>query len=358
MPEKTLSKAAFLALVDALVAEGAQGGAQVVGVKRKRAGGDREVFDFGPLAAADELRLDYDVTLSPPKRYLQPPREALLKFTTGDAPAVEPVFDDAALVLIGVHPYDMVAINQMDAVFNADNPDQHYLRRRANTTIICCNIQRAGRKAFADQMGTTRVDSGFDLMLTDIGDAYVVTVGSEKGATLLDRAEGVADADADALARRDAALDAGDALYTENRLACTAADIPDLLRPEAARDHDVWKEKSEKCFSCGSCNLVCPTCYCFDVQDEVTIDRTEGVRQRSWDGCLLAGFAAVATGENFREERVERFQHRFYRKGLYLYDKFGQLFCVGCGRCATACLPDIANPVAVFNALQEGGDQS
>ena len=26
----------------------------------------------------------------------------------------------------------------------------------------------------------------------------------------------------------------------------------------------------------------------------------------------------------------------------------------GCGRCASACLPDIANPVEIFNRLKEG----
>jgi len=27
--------------------------------------------------------------------------------------------------------------------------------------------------------------------------------------------------------------------------------------------------------------------------------------------------------------------------------------CVGCGRCASACLPDIADPVNLFNKLKE-----
>lgn len=358
MPERLVSKAAFASLLDRLIAEVRRGGPEVIGVKLRRAAGDREVFVFGPLARAAELRLDYDVTLLPPKQYLQPPREDLLRYSTGLSPRVEEVTDDAKRILVGVHPYDLAAINQMDRVFAADNPDPAYLRRRANTTIIASNIQKAGRRAFADQMGTTRVDRGFDLFLTDIGDSYVVTVGSEKGAALLAEAQGVTDADAAALARRDAALEAADALYTDNRLNAPAEGIPDLLRPDVAREHPVWREKSDQCFSCGSCNLVCPTCYCFDVRDETALDLASGVRYRTWDGCLLTDFAKVATGENFREERIERFQHRFYRKGLYLYDKFGELFCVGCGRCATACLPDIANPVAVFNALQEGGEQS
>jgi len=347
MAHKVISKAAFAALLDALIAQ-----ETVVGVKRRGT-----CFAFDRLSRADELRLDYDVTVLPPKVYLQPPREDLLRFETGPVPSVEPILDETPLVIVGVHPYDMVAINQMDAVFAADNPDPHYLRRRANTTIICSNIQRAGPRSFADQLGTTRVEKGFDLFLTDIGDSYAATVGSEKGAALVARAHDVADADEEALRKRDAALAAADALYGENRLTCPADRLPDLLAPEEALENPVWEEKSRTCFSCGSCNLVCPTCYCFDVQDDVRLDLKGGVRYRAWDGCLLSDFALVASGENFRHARAQRFQHRIYRKFRYLRDRFGVLFCVGCGRCATACLPDVANPVAVLNALHAAEDQ-
>jgi Fe-S oxidoreductase len=38
------------------------------------------------------------------------------------------------------------------------------------------------------------------------------------------------------------------------------------------------------------------------------------------------------------------------RKGKYQLDSFGMVGCVGCGRCATACLVDIT-PIGVFNEL-------
>ena len=99
--------------------------------------------------------------------------------------------------------------------------------------------------------------------------------------------------------------------------------------------------------------MVCPTCYCFDVWDDVELDLTHGQRLRRWDGCLFSDFAKVATGENFRENRTARYQHRFYRKGQYLFPKLNDAACVGCGRCAAYCLPDIADPVDVFNRLKE-----
>ena len=129
------------------------------------------------------------------------------------------------------------------------------------------------------------------------------------------------------------------------------SELPGLLRRSF---HNVlWDERADKCLSCGGCNLVCPTCYCFDVKDEVDLSLKEGRRYRVWDGCVLEDFAKVGSGENFRERRAQRYRHRFYRKGMYLYDKYGHIACVGCGRCASACLPDIADPVAVYNALKE-----
>ena len=69
---------------------------------------------------------------------------------------------------------------------------------------------------------------------------------------------------------------------------------------------------------------------------------------------MLADFATVAGNLNFRKDRSARFRHRYYRKGKYVPAKIGgQIACVGCGRCITACVANIANPVEVFNRLAE-----
>ena len=121
-----------------------------------------------------------------------------------------------------------------------------------------------------------------------------------------------------------------------------------------AYSHPLWEEMAKLCFSCGSCNLVCPTCYCFDVREEVNWDLSSGQRFRLWDGCMLADFATIAGNLNFRKDRADRYRHRYYRKGKYVPAKIGgKIACVGCGRCITACVAKIANPVEVFNRLAE-----
>jgi ferredoxin len=137
-----------------------------------------------------------------------------------------------------------------------------------------------------------------------------------------------------------------------HELSVPPAEWPDLLKK--SYDHPVWEEKSQRCFSCGSCNLVCPTCYCFDVHEDVNWDMEHGERKRSWDGCMLRDFATVAGGHNFRKKKVDRYRHRYYRKGEYVPDKIGgEIACVGCGRCIGACVAKIANPVEIFNRLAE-----
>ena len=342
---KTLTGPQLSSFVEKMIAAG-----PVVGVKAKEGTEDR--FAFGPLGSASELRLDYDVTILPPKKYLLPARETLVRFRLDNSPVTEPCVEaPRATVLIGVHPYDMIAMNQLDRLMRAGYPDPNYLARREAFTVIGVDPARASEKAFWGAMGCDAVEKGFDLWLTDIGGTYVVEIGSQKGAALLEEYAETRDATEKELEARSGARKKLKELGTTRAVRFRPAELPGLLR--RSFESGIWEEKARKCLSCGSCNLVCPTCYCFDVRDEVNISLKEGERYRVWDGCVLEDFAKVGTGENFREKRLARYRHRFYRKGMYLYDRYGHIACVGCGRCATACLPDIADPVAVYNDLKE-----
>jgi sulfhydrogenase subunit beta (sulfur reductase) len=243
----------------------------------------------------------------------------------------------------------MEAINQMDIIFSQDNYDKHYMTRRQNTTIIACDVVTPSENVFAAEMGYAVVREGYDVLLTDIADGFVAEAATDKGERLLD---GTAQASESDIAAREQVWKRNQASLSRHKLRCKASDIPKLL--EKAYTHPVWDEKARTCYSCGSCNQVCPTCYCFDVQDDFNWDMKSGKRLRIWDGCLLEPFARVAGNHNFRKNRSDRFRHRIYRKGMYVPAKIGgHLACVGCGRCVRACLPDIANPIGVYNRILE-----
>jgi sulfhydrogenase subunit beta (sulfur reductase) len=185
--------------------------------------------------------------------------------------------------------------------------------------------------------------------MTDLGDEYAFDVGSERGAKLLEGfsyARPAAEADYQRINR----------VIREKwprfplRLDFDVTELPSLL--SVSYDSKLWDELGERCLACGMCTNVCPTCYCFNVVDEVELTLDAGKRVRVWDSCQLDRFATVAGGHDFRATRARRQRHRFFRKGKYQTDAFGLLGCVGCGRCAQACLVDIT-PVDTFNNLYQ-----
>ncbi len=322
---------------------------EIVGVQEK----GKDKFAFQQLHDAKNLRLDYDTTILPPKKYFMPQRETLVRYKSTEEMSMDPVNEVVPRVIIGIHPYDLVSIQQMDKVFEDTHSDQNYLWKRREAVLIGVNIQNVSEWSFAASMGTATVDSGYDLMLTDLGDKYAIEIGSPKGSNLLEKHKAEI---RDALPEEVEAVEKEKEKIKEKfetELNFSPHELPYLLG-ENYNNEEFWEKNSEDCLSCGTCNLVCPTCYCFDVQEDTDINLEEGERLRRWDGCMLQAFAEVAGGENFREERAARYRHRYLRKGRYMYDEFGDIACVGCGRCSSQCLPDIADPARIYNKLKEG----
>jgi NAD(P)H-flavin reductase/NAD-dependent dihydropyrimidine dehydrogenase PreA subunit len=339
---KIISKEDFKDFVNALIKDDSR---HIIGVKSR---GNK--FAFGTLGSADELRLDYDVTLLPPKKYFFPQRETLFTYDLADGFSAKNPEAAKPMVIIGVHPYDIVALLHMDEIFRDTKSDPYYFKKRESSIIIGANIQKMSKYNFSSIMGCSVIDYGYDLMLTDLGNRYGINVGSSKGEALLFKyAKNITPALA-----RDIQI-AGQKKQEvwnmiQQKLDFPAELIPELLGASYAKS-GFWESHSEKCLACGSCVLVCPTCYCFDVKDNPDLTLEQGERIRTWDGCLLEDFAKIASGENFRATRPTRYRHRYFKKGKYLYDRFGFISCVGCGRCSSNCLPDIANPVNLFNDM-------
>jgi formate hydrogenlyase subunit 6/NADH:ubiquinone oxidoreductase subunit I len=96
-----------------------------------------------------------------------------------------------------------------------------------------------------------------------------------------------------------------------------------------------WKQESMGCLGCGSCAFACPTCTCFDIQDESNGD--EGSRKRCWDACGLSLFTKHNSGHNPRKNQTERRRQRLMHKFKYSVENLGIVSCVGCGRCIRVC---------------------
>ena len=306
-------------------------------------------FVFDSIDDYAQLRLDHNITLLSPKKYFFPQEESILSYELGGTMRSEPMVESKPRLILGVHPCDINANWLIDLAFSKDNPDINYMEKRNRAIIVGIDCSEpCDEYSFCSSMGSLSVEDGYDLFLTDIGDAYIVEYGSSTGKELLARHKGAREASDADVSRFRAVRDARDSKFP-NKLEMEISDLPTLLG--ASYNYPIWAELEETCLACGSCTLVCPTCYCFDVIDRVALDLKSGERLRVWDSCQLSEFATVAGDENFRETRAERQRHRFYRKGKYLTETFGRVGCVGCGRCVRSCLVRI-DPVEVYNALQ------
>ena len=94
-----ISKNDFKSFIDKKVRENKS---RTVGVVKK---GSHYVF--ADLEAADELHLDYDITILPPKKYFQPPKEVLLKYIPKKADSYVAVNGCAPITIIGIHYYQI-----------------------------------------------------------------------------------------------------------------------------------------------------------------------------------------------------------------------------------------------------------
>jgi ferredoxin len=100
-------------------------------------------------------------------------------------------------------------------------------------------------------------------------------------------------------------------------------------------DSPLWEEFASACLGCGACAYACPSCHCFDMQDES--NRKESVRYRNWDTCGLALFTLHTSGHNPRSTQTARWRQRVMHKLSYMPKRFNLTACMGCGRCSRLC---------------------
>jgi len=298
----------------------------------------RKDVSFQEIMDPDEVILDYKTTTLPPKKFFHL-TETLVEYDEEGnfkAPKMDP---QEPILLLGVHSCDLNAIMKQDRLFSEDYVDTYYQRRRENSAIIAITCIEPGENCFCGSLGTgPTVEKGYDILLTDIGDGYLVETGSEKGESMID-----------GLILDEAS---NEQTAEKNRRVNTASDLLlKSIRMEGLGDHannnlnhEVWTKIGEEgglagcfpCLSCGNCSLVCPTCYCYEVADIPSISLKDGVRRRELDSCQLLEYSKVALNHNFRPERKDRTRN-------WMICKFGgaggqmNSSCVGCGRCIKAC---------------------
>ncbi len=303
--------------------------------------------DFEWVTDPSQVVFDYVRTVMPPKKAIWPTRETVLEFSlTGNQ--AQPIAHDTPFVLFGIHACDLKGINQLDWAMGQRHgvSDPSYLARRNAATIVGMECM-PDEYCFCTSVGSCETRDGADVFLTPIESGYFVEVLSEKGDRLLRQASGIQEASAAKTAEAKAFVEKKKR-NTTLKINSDIPELPDLLEP---RYHtDVFEHTAKRCYSCGTCTNVCPTCFCFDMDDEVDLLLQGGTRDRRYDSCQFQDFAVVAGGHNFRRERSDRVRHRWFRKFVYLLREHGMPFCIGCGRCSQECTAGISL-VDVLNSV-------
>jgi len=292
---------------------------------------DGEVLRLAEWTAGDEIRTD-GFAVNSIKDILLPRSEVIASATIdGDAFSLTDVPVEAPkTVALGVRCCDVAALAMLDAVFNWDYEDAFYNARREATTVVALACTTCDEQCFCTSVGgAPDAAPAADAILrpADGGAKLALETQTDKGAALADAAAGV-------LADLDVKPD-------------PPADVPVIFDAEAVTEwcagnfeSDLWQAVSLGCLGCGACAYACPTCHCFDMQDEGT--RTAAVRLRNWDSCGFGLFTQHASGHNPRPEQAHRWRQRVMHKFSYLPERFEVLGCTGCGRCARLCPANVA----------------
>ena len=339
---RTLAKEQFRELVEQMFHE-----TEIVAPKQvDRKADGKPLHQYLPVQSFDEIDLGYETTDYSAKTYFLPFKEKLSTYRFEDDDWQQDIrYRIQPRAIIGLHPCDISALVKLDEVFARDFfPSPYYVSRRKNTFVIGLDCRASCGGGFCKSVGSDIVTHGFDLFLVDLGDRYFVKIGSDRAFNLLKKvetAEVTGDDTRDYMrAKRRFDESCGEELPTQN--------LPTVLDLEF--ESDVWKKWGAKCLSCGSCAMVCPTCYCYGVCERVSMDFTEGAKVKHLYSCNLLDFAQVAGGHNFRPTAETRLKYRYYHQHRGFVESHGQPMCVGCNRCGQVCLAGI-NPPDIIHDL-------
>ena len=285
-----------------------------------------DLVEFKPLSDAAQADLDYPInTRYPPKALFLPQSEVMFQVREGRFDSTEDEVEP--MVILGIRPCDARALQLLDGIFwTQDAPDPYWARKRERATSLALGCNDPCESCFCTTVGTGPFDGrGADVVLTEVSDAYVLEVLTERGEALFNHLP-------------DASVAQVDVAKATQAAATSKMRRP--FEPEGIRgklyslfESGFWQQVQQSCLGCGVCTFFCPTCYCFDIVDEAL--RNE--RVRNWDTCMFRIYSQEASGHNPRPAKTERIRQRLMHKYAYFLDLYNEIGCTGCGRCVRYC---------------------
>ncbi|RJQ46637.1 MAG: hydrogenase [Gaiellales bacterium] len=289
---------------------------------------------FAPWQPGREVVLDRFTQMSP-KELVLPMSERLLSFSytltmEGEEMEVESAIPGGHTVIFGARACDAKALVVLDALFHQDPEttwsDTQYRARRDDMTVvtIACVKGTADAACFCSSWENgTAEKAGSDVIIYPVPGGFLAEAVTIRG-TEVTGWDMFDDSDQPL-----PELDTTDVVDFDGL-------VEKLVTPGVFSDLDFWGRESHKCISCGYCTYGCPTCYCFNIYDEMQGDR-QGERCRSWDACMFYNYTVETSGHNPRPTIAHRWRNRLGHKFSYYPANQGETLCTGCGRCIRGC---------------------
>jgi sulfhydrogenase subunit beta (sulfur reductase) len=275
----------------------------------------------------------YRNTVVPPKASFLPPMEEMFRFQKGEEGynIEPPPKDENKPLVFGIRPCDARAMSILDMTFKDAYEDPYYLSKRKSALLLGLGCTNPCESCFCTSMGVRPAEStDVDLMLVDIGDEFLIEEVTDKGKELIAKTRDLKEATRDDEAK---ATQSKKTAYDRVTRKLDTEGIKDKLLA-SFDDQEYWEKTAAKCISCGICTLLCPTCYCFDINDEMV--KGEGARFRSWDSCGFPLYTKMPM-ENPRQEKWRRVRQKVCHKYEFYPMTFDVIACTGCGRCIRLC---------------------
>ncbi len=288
--------------------------------------------------------MGYTHSVLSPKSLLFPQTQKMLQASVDpkekDHDILKPIEIDASpRAVIGIRPFDARAVELVKLNFDTENyRDPYWCDAYEATTFVGLAVNQPSMFDFSTSTGSGPfAEEGLDVLLVDCEDHFLAKVLSQKGASFLEKAGFSYVQDPDVAGQVIQKMEA------RAKEAVNSAVQADNIKEKTVLElynASFWEDLAFSCINCGTCAYVCPTCWCFDIQDETR--GTTVTRMRNWDTCMSPLFTLHSSGHNPRGEKTQRVRQRFMHKLKYFQDKYDQgIMCVGCGRCVEKCPANI-----------------